>query len=86
MVGFVEAASSEACWFVEGVSGRGIDASASAALDSSGEEFCWISGNWTASVDFGEADFLFLRARRVGQLSSGFENQGSYSLLGGNSG
>jgi hypothetical protein len=79
VVGFVEFVPSEGGWLVEGVSGRGIAASAGDGSSMS-RVAAWISGSETGSADKGVAGFLFLRARRAGHERSGLENQGNYAF------
>jgi hypothetical protein len=84
VVGLVESVFSDAGWLVEGVSGRGIFASAvcccpnSDVSSGSGVVPCAMTGSSTGSVVSCGAAFRFLRARLVGQGRSGLESHGNY--------
>jgi len=83
VVGFVEAASSEAGRLVEGVSGRAIGVSGDVVVSGSNSSIststsCWIVGSSTASADNSTFCFLLLRARLAGHGRSDLESQGSY--------
>lgn len=77
VVGFVDSSSSDAAWFVEGVSGRG--ACVSDGTESTASVLvAWIIGSSTGPAERCVCCFLLRRGFLEGQGRSGCDNHGSF--------